>query len=194
MTDIRAFIAISLHPEITRGLDNVLSDLKRRIPGTAVRWVPARNIHLTVKFLGDVPAARLEAVTKALQDEAQRHPTFELQVGGFGCFPSSKRPRVVWIGVEAPTALGALQQAVEAEMARLGYEREERPFSPHLTLGRVGQNIGTDDQRRLAEILANFKVGLLGKFQVESVAVYKSDLQPSGAVYTRLFSAALQPV
>jgi 2'-5' RNA ligase len=191
MTDLRAFIAISLSSEVVQGLDGVLSDLKRRLPPGAVHWVQVRNIHLTLKFLGDVAPARLEAVNKALQNEAVRRAPFEVQVGGFGCFPSARRPRVLWVGVQAPEGLAVLQCGIEAEMARLGFTAEDWPFSPHLTLGRVGRNAGPDDVRRLGDLLSNVQVGPLGVFRAEAVYLYKSDLQPGGSVYTRLFTAPL---
>jgi 2'-5' RNA ligase len=169
----------------------VLGELKKRLPAAPVRWVTPANIHLTIKFLGDVSVGNLDLLTKMLQAEAGRHPAFEVRVGGLGAFPSNRRPRVVWVGVEAPAELAALQRGVEAEMARLGYEPEPRAFSPHLTLGRVIRNAASDDLRRLSEALERNPVGALGSFRVAAVHLFRSDLQPGGAVYTRLFSANL---
>ncbi len=191
MNVIRSFIAISLSVEIYQNLEGVLGELKKRLPGTAVRWVPAKNIHLTIKFLGDVSAANVDILEKILQAEAARHQPFEISVGELGAFPSARRPRVVWVGVQAPAELIALQRGVEAEMIRLGYPPDERPFSPHLTLGRVSRNARPDEIRALSEILGQYKVGFLGATRAQSVNLYRSDLQPSGAVYTRLFAAAL---
>lgn len=191
MNVIRAFIAISLSEEVHKGLDQVLRDLKSRQTGGAVRWVPGENIHLTIKFLGDVSLASLEMLTTMLQTEAARHPQFEFSVGGLGAFPTPRRPRVVWVGVEAPAELASLQRGVETEMARLGYAPEDRPFSPHLTLGRVTRNAASDDLHRLSNILETYKVGFLGVTRVQAIHLFRSDLRPSGAVYTRLHSAPL---
>lgn len=191
MNVIRAFIAITLSEEVHHGLEQVLRDLKTRVPEKVVRWVPAGNIHLTIKFLGDVSLASLEMLTNMLRNEAARHSPFEFSVGGLGAFPSARRPRVVWVGVEAPTELGGLQRGVEAEMARLGYAPEERPFSPHLTLGRVSRNAASEGLRQLSNVLESYKVGFIGVTRVQAIHLFRSDLQPSGAVYTRLFSAAL---
>jgi 2'-5' RNA ligase len=191
MNVIRAFIAISLSDEVQHGLERVLQDMKSRLPGGAVRWVPVKNIHLTIKFLGEVSVGSLEMLTTMLQTEAARHPQFEFSVGGMGAFPSPRRPRVIWVGVEAPPELPGLQRGVEAEMARLGYAPEERPFSPHLTIGRVTRNPDPGELRQLSSVLEASKVGYLGVTQVQAVHLYRSDLQPSGAVYTRLHSAAL---
>jgi len=191
MNVIRAFVAIHLSPEIIHNLEQVLQELKGRWPEAPVRWVPAKNIHLTIKFLGDVSVANLPLLTRALQAEAAHHASFDVSVGRLGAFPSVRRPRVIWVGVEAPPELYALQRDVEGELARLGYAAEERDFSPHLTLGRVGRNAGGDDLQRLSALLAGVKVGFLGATRVQSVHFFRSDLQPSGTVYTALFSAPL---
>ena len=191
MNVIRAFIAINLSDEVQHGLEKVTQDLTSRLPGKAVRWVPVKNIHLTIKFLGDVSVAGLELLTTMLQTEAARHPQFEFSVGGIGAFPSPRRPRVIWVGVEAPSELSGLQRGVEAEMARLGYAPEERPFSPHLTIGRVTRNADSGELRQLSSVLEACKVGFLGVTQVKAVHLFRSDLQPSGAIYTRLYSAGL---
>lgn len=191
MNVIRAFIAIHLPSEIRHNLEQVLKDLYSRWPQAPVRWVPAGNIHLTLKFLGEVSTANLPLLIKSLAAEAARRPAFEISVGGLGAFPSLRRPRVVWVGVEAPPELGALQHGVEAEMAHLGYAPEERAFSPHLTLGRVARNVSPDEQTRLSALLSAAKVGFLGAVRVQNIQLFRSDLQPSGAVYTSLFSAPL---
>lgn len=192
MTVIRAFIAIDLPPEIRQRLDQVIAQLTQRLEGIPVRWVPAGNIHLTLKFLGDVSVANVEMLKKVLQTEAETHHRFEVSVGGLGAFPNNRQPRVVWAGVEAPQELGSLQRNIDTAMAKLGYNREERPFSAHLTLGRVSRNATARDAHRIGEVIEATKVGYLGIAQVDAVHLYKSDLQPSGSVYTRLFSTLLK--
>ena len=188
---IRAFIAIDLSVDVSRQLEEVSRHLKRQMPGQAVRWVAVKNIHLTIKFLGDVSVGNLEMLQRALQTETARHPTFQFDVSGLGAFPSNRRPRVIWVGVQAPPQLQALQRGVENEMARLGYAPEERGFSPHLTLGRVARNVTPEEVRRIGDVLQSSRVGLLGSTQANAVHLYRSDLQPGGAIYTRLFTAAL---
>ncbi len=189
---IRAFIAVSLPAQITRRLDSVLQDLKARLPGNPVRWVPARNIHLTLKFLGDTPAARLEAIQAALSSAASQHSPFEVSVGELGAFPSVHRPRVVWMGVEAPPGLAALQRSIDQGMKQLGFPTEDRPFSPHLTLGRVSRNAGPNDARLLGEILERSKIETLGSLTIQAIHLYRSELAPGGSIYTGLYSAALK--
>jgi 2'-5' RNA ligase len=192
MSVIRAFIAIDLTLEIIQHLEQVSTQLKKRLEGVPVRWVPVDNIHLTLKFLGDVSLANVDMLKKILQTEVEGHHVFEISVGGLGAFPSLHRPRVVWVGVEAPAELTAVQNGVESAMARLGYAREERPFSPHLTLGRVSRNAVGRDERLIGEAIEAVKLGFLGVARVNEVHLYKSDLLPNGAVYTRLFTASLK--
>jgi len=191
MTVIRAFIAIDLTPEIRSHLDKVAAQVKGRLDNVPVRWVPAGNIHLTLKFLGDVSLNNLEMLQRILAGEVGRHHRFEFSVGGIGAFPSSRRARVIWAGVEAPQELFAIQNGIETEMAHLGYAREEREFSAHLTLGRVSRNATPEDVRQIGDVLDKTKVGFLGAAMVQDVYLYKSDLHPDGSVYTRLFAAPL---
>ncbi len=191
MTVIRAFIAIDLPKPIQDRLAEILEKVKT--PDTkAVRWVPAQNIHLTIKFLGDVSPANLTLLQNLLKVEVSRFRPFEICVANLGAFPSVRRPRVIWVGVEAPATLPALQRAIETETVRLGYAVEDRPFSPHLTLGRVAHNATPDDVRKVADILVGLKVGELGRAMVDSVRLFRSDLQPGGAVYTPLYTTYLK--
>ena len=136
---IRAFIAIELPAAIQEQLGQVIAGLQERAP-RAVRWVAPRNIHLTLKFLGNVSPDNLTQLTRVIQNEAQRCKPFELRVGGLGAFPTKIHPRVIWIGVAAPPPLAEIQLGLDRETERLGYQNEERGFSAHLTIGRVSQH------------------------------------------------------
>ncbi len=192
MSVIRAFIAIDLPEEIQKHLNQVSDQLQSQLDQVPVRWVPVQNIHLTLKFLGDVSLNNLEMLEKMLFSEVNGTRTFEFSVGGLGAFPSSHRPRVIWVGVEAPPDLGTLQSSIEGEMERLGYAREDRPFSPHLTLGRVSRNASSQQIHLIGEVLEKTRVGFLGAARVEMVKLYRSDLRPGGAVYTNIYSAPLK--
>ncbi len=191
MSVIRAFIAIDLSPEIQKRLDDVLQNYRAQLPKTPIRWVAANNIHLTLKFLGDVSLSNLSLLTDMIQKEISSHHQFDISVGGSGAFPNLHQPRVVWVGVEAPPELTTIQNGIEMTTARLGYSREERAFSPHLTLGRVSRNATSQDVKAIARAIETTKVGFLGATCVEKVYLYRSDLQPTGAVYTQIFSSSL---
>jgi len=192
MPVIRAFIAIELSPEIYAKLDEVEEQLQQSLAKGVIRWVPGHNIHLTLKFLGDVSLANLEVLKKILASEVSKFTPFEISVGELGAFPSVRRPRVIWVGVQAPQDLNILQHGIETEMAGLGYAPEDREFSPHLTLGRVSRNASSMDLRKIGDVLSVNKVGYLGATRVSGVNLFRSDLKPGGAVYSKLTTALLK--
>ena len=192
MSVIRAFIALNLSQEILERIDQVSLDLRTRMKEAPVRWVPVENIHLTLKFLGNVSTANLEILKDILGKVVSSHHECDISVGGIGAFPKLQNPRVIWIGMEIPQELVALQHIIEIETARLGYSREYRSFSPHLTFGRVSRNASAQDVHAIAEVLETFKVGFLGATRLKTVYLYRSDLQPEGAAYTPIYTAALE--
>lgn len=192
MDAIRTFIAIELPEDVRRRLDTVENDLQARIGSSkAVRWVPAGNMHLTLKFLGEVSTANVQSLARMLRGETARHPRFSLTIGGLGAFPNPRRPRVIWVGAGAPPELSSLQRSIEAETRRLGYPAEDRPFSAHLTLGRIAQNARPDDIAVVARALSEIQVGELGRVEVDRLHLFRSDLHTSGSVYTSLYSFPL---
>jgi 2'-5' RNA ligase len=191
MSVIRAFIAIDLPPEVLQCLDDVSQQLRQELGGAPVRWVPVENIHLTLKFLGDVSESNIDMLTDFLQSTVSNVKQFEFSVGGLGAYPKPHRPRVIWVGVEAPPELMTAQRSVESEMSRLGYARERRPFNPHLTLGRVSRHSTNQDVSNIADVIKTHTVGYLGSARVTALHIYRSDLKSSGAIYTKLFSAML---
>ncbi len=192
MSVIRAFIAIDLSPEIQQRLQGVLDSYKTLLVNMPIRWVTVTNIHLTLKFLGDVSLSNLKLLTDMIQNEVTNHHQFDISVGSSGAFPNNRQPRVIWVGVEAPQELIAIQNGIESAAAKLGYAKEDREFSPHLTLGRVSRNATSMDVKAISQSFDKVKVGFLGATCVEEVHLYKSDLNPSGAVYTRIFSSPLK--
>jgi len=191
MEVIRAFIAVNLSPDILDRIEQVALDLKTRMDSVPIRWVPIENIHLTLKFLGNVSTANLEILKDILGKVVSSHHECDISVGGIGVFPKPNNPRVVWVGMEISQELISLQRNIEIETARLGYSREHRPFSPHLTFGRVSRNASTQDVQIIAKILENYKVGFLGATRVRTVYLFRSDLKPEGAEYTPIYTAAL---
>lgn len=191
MSLLRAFIAIELPPSLQNAIERQTARLRQAVGDESVRWVPAFNLHLTLKFLGNIPPAHVEFLKQSLIQTAAAHPPFDLQIGGIGAFPNAKAPRVLWAGIHAPAELTSLQKSVEAGATRLGYEREARPFSPHLTLGRVRQNASAENLQKIRAALEKLQIGHIGSARVETVHLYKSELNPGGSVYTKLFSAPL---
>lgn len=190
MSVIRAFIAIDLSPGIYEKLENISSKLQNRLSSLPARWVLTKNIHLTIKFLGDVSTSNLELLKRILQVESKQYSPFEISVGDLGAYPTIHRPRVIWIGTKVPQELIEFHHSIENETARLGYTREKRKYSPHLTLARVSRNANSKQVVQIGELLGECKVGFLGAARIDKVHLYRSDLKPGGAEYTKLFSAS----
>jgi 2'-5' RNA ligase len=188
---LRAFIAIEIPVQLQNSIERHTSRLRQTLGDQIVRWVPAQNMHLTLKFLGDIATSHVEFIRQLIAQEAASHQEFELQISGLGSFPSSRRPSILWAGLHSPPELASLQKSIEAGALRLGYEKEERPFSPHLTLGRVRQNISPAEMQQVRNALGTIQLGNIGISRVDSIHLIKSDLFPSGSVYTKLFSAPL---
>jgi len=193
MNTLRTFIAVELPSEILRLMREAQAQLKAVAPPDSVRWVHVEGIHLTLKFLGAVPASQLDMITAAMAAAARNVAPFTMTIGGAGCFPNLKHPRVIWIGISEPTGrLNSLQHAVESTISPLGYPAEERGFQAHLTLGRAARDASPNDLKRLGEIVAAANVGTLGQVAVNEIALIKSDLKPTGAEYSILERARLK--
>ena len=191
MTLLRVFIAIEIPLPIRQAISAQTESLRGAL-GPLVRWVPVENMHLTLKFIGDISPANVEMLEQTLTAETTGNAPFAMQIGGLGSFPTPRRARVIWIGIQAPAALESLQHGIESAAARFGYEPETRPFSPHLTIGRVRQPVRASDQQQVRAALEQTPVGALGAAEISAVHLFKSDLQPTGSIYTRLFSAPLK--
>ena len=191
MSLLRAFIAIELPKNTLEAIEKQTASLRQTLGNDIIRWVPTQNMHLTLKFLGDIASSHVDFLKQLLTREADSHPQFNLQLGSLGSFPTSRRPRLLWIGIHAPPELASLQKSIEAGTSRLGYEQEERGFSPHLTIGRTRQSISQLELQKIRAALGTIQLGNIGTAKVDSIHLIKSDLQPNGSVYTKLFSAPL---
>lgn len=185
---LRTFIAVPLSDEIAQELDKVQRRLRRSAPEPdCVRWVAPSSIHLTLQFLGDVLADRVDPIREALHAVARNVDPFEIRIQDLGAFPNTRRPRVVWVGIADSTSwLALLQAAVGEAMTHLGFQPDARPFSPHLTLGRVKRGASALQTRELGAVIEATGVGLLGTVIVKEVILFQSTLKPGGAEYTPL--------
>ena len=163
--------------------------LPLREAGYPIRWVADENVHLTLKFLGEVPEERLADVCRAVDDAAAGVSSFELHLKGFGVFPSPRRPSVVWAGIDLDPTLGELCSRTEEALNKLGYPKENRRFHPHLTLGRARKKGRPSEFEGFAEAVEQLEYS--DDFRVESVDVVRSVLMPSGAVYDIIHSVEL---
>jgi 2'-5' RNA ligase len=189
---MRLFVAVELPPQVSSVLADLVAELKAaRIQG--LRPVRSEGIHLTLKFLGDAPKERVESIVDAVSRVAQAHKPFKLELGKAGVFPSRSSPRVLWVGVEGEMEqLRALQQQMDEALAAIGFAREGRAFSPHLTVGRIREGTPPADRQRIAEALFSFQIQPELRIEVDSLSLMRSTLHPQGAIYERLAAMPLQ--
>lgn len=187
MTDeiLRTFIAIELDEALRAAIARVQGKFKRLAPPGSVKWVAPEGIHLTLKFLGDTPSGRLGEIEVALRAACAGFAPFEFGVEGRGCFPNTRRPRIVWVAVrDGGQTLARLQAAIERHVVPLGWPTEERGFSPHLTLGRVSKGASPAVEASVGQMVEKSVVEQIGVQQVTAINLIQSELRPTGAVYT----------
>jgi len=179
---IRTFVAVCLDAEVRGRISAVAERAKKLAPN--VKWVAPDNFHVTLKFLGGVSAGRVARVQDALDEIAREFTAFDLSLSGLGVFPTPRRPRVIWVGVEeGREQLVALAKAVEDRLVRAGFEKEDKPFRSHITIGRVREGKPVEG---LVEGLAEIDTGNLGVQRIDSITVMESTLRPGGSEYTPL--------
>ncbi|WP_299027630.1 RNA 2',3'-cyclic phosphodiesterase [uncultured Thermanaerothrix sp.] len=190
MKRVRAFIAIEFSTDLQQRLDALVQSLRAAGLG-GIRWVPPENIHLTLRFLGEIQPETLQGFITYLPSLAQAFSPFTLHLQGLGVFPGLRHPRVLWVGVKAPESLFNLQHEVENLAHQLGIPPEDRPFTPHITLGRMRPDFGSQDQIVLETQLRNLAQRFNASLYVEEVCLFRSDLLPDGARYTLLLRTPL---
>ncbi len=188
---VRVFVAVGISAEAREQLIDVVERIRRDIP-QGIQWANPDGMHLTLKFLGNIPSVGVGPLLECLVPVASESKPFPLQLAGLGMFPNRRKPRVLWAGVGGDLdALARLQQTAESAITALGYPREQRPFRPHITLGRPRRNIPEAQLARIGAAVSALSPPSPTGWQVESVDVMQSELHPTGARYTILGSAPL---
>jgi 2'-5' RNA ligase len=192
MEKIRSFIAIELPPEVKLALARIQEKLKAA--GSApVRWVDAANIHLTLKFLGDIDTEITGRITSALEEAARGIKPFDIEVSGLGMFPNLKRVQVVWVGLTGEMEkLGQLQKRIEDNLIPLGFPAEARAFTPHLTIARVRDYAGPEERQCLGQLIEKAGFNTQYTIIVDSVQLMRSQLTREGPVYSRISMVKLK--
>ena len=181
MEFIRTFIALEIPEDLRETLSRVQQKLIQKTGG--IRWVKPENIHLTLKFLGSTRKDKAEEVCRVLEQTAEGISPFAFNVSGVGAFPNIRNPKVIWAGINADDSLLLFQKKLEDALSSVGFPKEKRSFSPHLTLGRVKDTKARKDLRNILEKYSNEG---LGSFEFLRIIFFRSDLQPSGPVYSVL--------
>ena len=188
---LRMFIAITLPDEVRRGIADFQREWQSGLRGNFIRWTPVEQIHLTLRFLGDVSSTAFPQLEAALCRACDGVAGFELGAAGSGCFPDSRKPRVLWVGVSGDVdALARLQWRITDETRAWG-EVETRDFRAHLTLGRIKEAPGTV-AREIAQRARAMNCGKLGRWRVGEVLLMRSELSPAGARHSELSRHKLQ--
>jgi 2'-5' RNA ligase len=186
LEQIRSFIAIELPEEAKKGLAKLRKELERN-EHRFVKWVDPGGIHLTLKFLGNVPFKRVTEITEAMEEAAQGISPFHLEISGLGAFPSLKHVRVFWVGIGGEVdKLSRLQQTIDSTLGALGFAKEERHFVPHLTLARIREGASPLERRSFGELVGSTIFEDKYSIVVDAVKLMRSQLTPAGAIYTCL--------
>jgi 2'-5' RNA ligase len=184
---IRAFIAVEIDQAVVQRIVEAVHELRGKI--SDIRWTRQANCHLTVKFLGAIDEKQVDSIGQALDRALSLFPRCTINVKGLGVFPDAKRPRILWVGV-AGKPLATLAEKVETALAPLGFEKEKRTFTPHLTIARWRE--GKRPARDLRDVLNQWKDHDFGGSTVREVKLFESVLKPGGAEYRPLKSVRLK--
>jgi len=179
---IRSFLAIEIPVTVLKKIEMVQEDLKSS--RADVRWVNPGKMHLTLKFFGNIEESQVEPIVDSIGGPVRAVSPFPLQAKGLGAFPQIRNPRVIWLGlVDSRKILIPFQKELEDQFEKIGFQRENRPFQPHLTLGRTTSSRGRDE---LVGRIEKYREEEFGEVQVEGITLFKSELRPSGPIYTVL--------
>jgi len=190
-SEIRSFIAIELSDEVKVALTDLQAKLKLA-EHTFVKWVAPEGIHLTLKFLGNVASSKITDIVKAMEKSAKGISPLKLEFHNLGAFPNLRQPRVLWVGVGGEVdRLIELQQRIDQALIPLGFTPESRPFSPHLTLARLREGASSQQKQSLGELVQKTPFEAKYSMPVKTVNLMRSQLLPTGAVYTRLAEVKL---
>ena len=186
-SSVRTFIAVIIPDHIRQAIADFQGRLKS--VGGDIRWVRPGSMHITLKFLGDVRESMINPVGDAVEKAIRGQAGFDITVSGTGCFPNIRRPKVLWVGIgEGANVLTGIVEGIESALEGLGFAREKRPYSAHLTLGRVRSPQGVE--KTVAAMQQN--IFSAGSYPADRVCVMKSELKPSGSVYSVLRSIQLK--
>jgi len=197
---IRAFIAVTLAPSVVEEIAKVQAVLRRADGETgAVRWTRVENMHLTLKFLGNIDQHQVAPILTRLRHVGRDCPAFQVEARQLGGFPSLGRPRVIWVGLhdtanaealqdEQHSPLPGLSKAIETALSELDFPVEQRAFRPHVTLGRVRSQRGWD---RILPLVQDYRHTSFGTSVIDRISLYRSDLESNGPIYTALGSVPL---
>lgn len=180
---MRLFIAVPISEDVLGKIQKAQRELQSGF-GNSIRWTNPQSMHLTVKFLGETPANKIAEISSTMEEICDQISRFSMVCCGIGVFPNIKQPTVVWLGLESPPELFMLQKELETSLSHQGFAAEKRAFSPHLTLGRVHTPLSMPEGEFLKQKIDEHSHQKITAFTVDNLELIKSDLKPTGPVYT----------
>lgn len=187
---LRSFLAIEL-PESNK--EEIIDHIQRyrELTQSKIKWVTRENLHITLRFLGKFERSHVQQLNILLSSLLKTIPAFNLHIDRMGAFPNNHTPKVIWLGFDYPENLGQVYKHIEDCVVKLGYDPDDRPFSPHLTLGRVRRDLPNIEIRNIGQIIAGAGLNFQSEFIAERVTLFQSELTRDGPIYLRLFDVNL---
>ena len=191
---MRTFIAVDFPPNMLKKIGEITTFFKTLTPEKGLKWVETGNLHLTIKFLGEIEENKTDQVKHTLAQALKDQNCFDIEIAGLGMYPNKRAPRVIWLGIVGASPLKEVYQVINRELTALDLTPERRAFSPHLTIARIRKHTDRQQAQQIGEILSTYKVESLGLTTIKQVHLYQSVLTPSGPIYTLLHSVDLNQV
>jgi 2'-5' RNA ligase len=191
---VRTFIAVDFPPNILKKIGEITAFFKTLTPERNLKWVETANLHLTIKFLGEIEENKTVPIKQTLTQALKDQNCFDIEFDGLGMYPNKNNPRVIWLGIAGANPLSEIYHVLNRELSTLDIPSEQRPFSPHLTIARTRRHTDHKQAQQIGQVLSEYKVGSLGSTTIDQVHLYQSVLTPSGPIYTLLHSVDLNQV
>lgn len=188
MSELRLFFALIFSHDTLKKIASTITELRTFIPQGSIRWVKPGNIHLTLKFLGNVDSSRVSDLSSAMLIAARDISGCNAELQGLGAYPSLSHPRIIWLGMKPDEQMRQLFKNLENQLLPLGFPGEKRGFSPHITLARISDNISDIERTAIGKILNKIDIPLIASPSFDQFHLIKSDVDRSGPTYTKLHS------
>lgn len=191
---MRSFIAADFPPETITKIGKITVDLQQELPGGALKWVSTDNMHLTIKFIGEIQKNKIAQVKEIMTDTLKGQPSFKIGIQNLGTYPHINNPRVIWLGITQGAPLVEIHNRLDCALEKLNVRSDRREYSPHLTLARVRRDASRSTVKKISETLSQLKVDSLGIITMSEITLYKSKLSSEGPEYTPLHVVSLNKV